>query len=73
MSVGRPYTGVRMTIGTHNPGLMGFPGIRRWVWIEFYIHMFVSGANFVPIRFVGPGLILLNPDPIHVVRGLKLK
>jgi hypothetical protein len=40
---------------------VGFPPIRRQVWIRFCTHGFVGGVNLVPIGFTGPGLVLLNP------------
>jgi hypothetical protein len=48
---------------------VGFSPIRRQVWVRFYIHGSVGGANLVPNGFAGPGLVLLNPDPVP---GLKL-
>jgi hypothetical protein len=56
---------------TQNP--VGFPPIRRRVWVGFYTHGSVTGANLVPSGFAGPGLVLLNPDPKPVVTKLKLK
>jgi hypothetical protein len=56
---------------THDP--VGFPTIRRMVWVRFCTHGFVIGGNLVPSGFAGPGLVLLNPDPIPVVTKPKLK
>jgi hypothetical protein len=56
---------------TYDP--IGFCPIRRWVWVGFCTHRFVSEANLVPSVFVGLGLVLLNLDPVPVVFGEKLK
>jgi hypothetical protein len=50
---------------------VGFPPIRRWVWVRFYTNKFVSGANLVPSGFAGPNLVLLNLDSVPVVRVNK--
>jgi hypothetical protein len=52
---------------------VGFPPIRRRVWVIFCTHGSVGGTNFVPSGFAGLGLILLNLDPVPVGSGLKLK
>jgi hypothetical protein len=51
---------------------LGFP-LRKRVWVGFYIHMSIIRINLVHSGFVGPGLILLNSDPILVIIKPKLK
>jgi hypothetical protein len=50
-----------------------FPPVRRWVCVTFYNYRFVSGANRISNRFVSLDLVLLNPYPVFMVPGLKLK
>jgi hypothetical protein len=52
---------------------LGFPPIRKRVWVRFYIHMSIIRINLVHSGFVGLGLILLNSDPILVIIKPKLK
>jgi hypothetical protein len=52
---------------------VGFSPIRRRILVGFYAHGSDIGANLVSSGFVGPILILLNPDSIPVVTKPKLK
>jgi hypothetical protein len=34
---------------------------RVWVWVKFYTHGYGYGQNFVPINYMGIGMVLLYP------------